>query len=149
VRSPLEPLLLALRDSGATLVMEENGEGVMKKGFYESEFQSADTIRNIVPDTQHPGGGHIFLVNTSRLPPPPEMKKMLMAALEDYGDIVRYADQTILNIFFRRDFRTFAPCNPVKVVHPDAPNTERHWSLRHCSRKHLIYYHDRKNCMNS
>jgi hypothetical protein len=141
VNSPLEPLFAALHDSDAPLLMRENGAGIGKRDLYRGEFTSTKAIENVVANTRHPGSASMLLVNTRKIPHPANLSKVFKNIWNEYRDVMLHADQTILNIVFRKDYKTFAPCLPVKVVDPDSEQNQRHWYIRHCVNKEPIYFH--------
>ena len=139
-----------------TIVIRDNGIGISKDSFFKQELlntefgQLPNQDDTAMTDTLHPGASCLFVVNMTKLRAPVQIEMDLYYILEKYGQFFRYNDQTLLNLYFRRQYSVMAPCFPeVIVVHPDQlDNVTKNWHRVACRQKKYIYVHDyMKKCL--
>jgi len=104
----------------------------------QNEFSTTKGLR--FNNTNNPGASCFFVVFMDRLPEPAETNHQLLSAISEYGNLSKFADQSILNIAFRTNYSVMAPCLPVKVMGADTNSSSR-WSSKHCKEKTPMYSH--------
>jgi len=139
-----------------TILMRDNGIGISKDSFFKQELlntkfgQLPNQGDIAMSDTLHPGASCLFVVNMTKLGAPVQIETDLYYILENHGEFFRYNDQTLLNLYFRRQYSVMAPCFPdVIVVHPDqSRNVKMNWHRLACRQTQYIYIHDyMKKCL--
>ena len=147
VQHDITPLFNAIPPN-ATIVMRDNGVGINKRTLFDNEFSGRHPVG--VANTLSPGCSCLFVVDMRRLPTPAVMDKELRQTLHDYHDTFKFADQSLLNVFFRDDYAVVWPCvHDVRVVPSDA-QVRKGWAYAICGGEsaELIVVHDyRKRCM--
>lgn len=147
--------LFAIADT-STLIMRDNGMGMKKGTLLKSEMFSVkfEQIPNqgqiMMSDTPHPGASAFFVLDVTKLPPPAEISQHLYDILATYGGFFKYNDQTLINLYFRRQYSVMAPCfQNIQIVHPDnSMHVKAAWFIEACPISEQIYVHDyKKTCM--
>lgn len=139
-----------------TVVMRDNGMGISKGTLLKDElfpvkFGHLPNQGGIaMSDTAHPGASNFLLVNMKKIAPPSEISAELYDLVARYGIFFRYADQSLINLYFRREYSVMAPCiQDIRIVHPDnSRDVSVDWYRKACLSTELIYVHDHaKICM--
>ena len=147
VQANVSPLFTLVRPH-IQVIMRDNGIGIGKGALCANEFRSAVPV----DDTPSPGSSCFMIINMRALPPPSVLHHTFQKTLDMYHKAFKFADQSLLNLVFRKGYMVIWPCvHDMRVIGPDEsiPPT-RGWAYNICKQSDLIIYHDwKKNCMQS
>lgn len=137
----IRPIFQALLKSNSTLLMRDNGIGMGKHDLFKNEFSGVvPGVRN----TLSPGASTVMAVNMKKLPPAKTLDIGLKNVLDAHAKHFKYADQGLINAFFRDEYQIMWPCvGSTKIISPDS-EVEQNWHGG-CE---CIYAHDHlKKCL--